>query len=212
MLARRRVSRSPTGYSSDMTSLFPASESTVRHAFALPLLLALATAIPAAAEAPIDWPFATDGLHVVEAEGRGLVVLPSSAGIQDDREAASGDFVARSFDADSRRIHVVTFEGETFTAATPLDGPRSWIAFDPGQRAFASLLPSVRVELDAGLNLEAIAAEVGATGVTVLRSLGFAIVDLPDDVHPADAVARIQELPGQPEAAVRLRGPRIEWR
>ena len=195
-----------------MTSLFQASESTVRHAFALPLLLALATAMPLSAEAPKDWPFATDGLHVVETEGRGLVVLPSSAGIRDDREAASGAFMARSFEADSRRIHVVTFEGETFTAATPLDGPRSWIAFDPDKRAFASLLPSVRVELDAGLDLDAIAAEVGATGVTVLRSLGFAIVDLPDDVHPADAVARIQELPGQPEAAVRLRGPRIEWR
>ncbi len=190
-----------------------AAESTVSRSLAAALLMALATAMPSAAQEPINRSFMADGLAVVEAEGRDLVVLPSRAGAGGAMEAASGAFVvAQSFEADSRRIHVVAFEGETFTAATPKDGPRSWIAFDPDKRAFASLLPSVRVELDTGPNLDAIAAEVGATGVTILRSLGFAIVDLPDDLHPADAVARIRELPGQPEAAVRLRGPRIEWR
>ena len=174
--------------------------------------MALAAALSAAAQQPADRPFAADGLRIVEAEGRNLVVLPSYAGSADALESPSGEFAAQSFEAASRRIHVVTFEGDTFRAATPLDGSRSWIAFDPSRRAFASLLPSIRIELGAGLELDAVAAQVGATGVTVFESLGFAIFDLPEDLHPADAVARVQALPGQPDAAVRLRGPRIEWR
>ena len=36
-------------------------------------------------------------------------------------------------------------------------------------------------------NSNAVSAQVGATGVTVFESLGFAILDLPEDLHPADA-------------------------
>ena len=177
--------------------------------------MVLASVLPAEAQEPVDRLFVADGLHIVEAEGRDLVVLPSyagSAGSAGALEPAPDGFAAQSFEDASRRIHVVTFEGDTFRAATPLHGPRSWIVFDPVRRAFASLLPSIRIELDAGLHLDSVAAEVSATGVTVFESLGFAIVDLPEDLHPADAVARVRELPGQPDAAVRLRGPRIEWR
>ena len=187
-------------------------ESTEPRAFLPALLMTLAVALHAQAQEPVDRPFPADTLPIVEAEGRELVVLPSYTVFADGLKTASGGFAAQSFEAESRRIHVVTFEGETFRAATPLDGPRSWIAFDPDRRAFASLLPSIRIELDAGLELDAVAAEVGATGVTVFESLGFAIFDLPQDLHPADAVARVRALPGQPDAAVRLRGPRIEWR
>ena len=174
--------------------------------------MTLAVAVPTEAQEPLDRPFPADELRIVEAEGRDLVVLPSYAGAADISTTASGGFAAQSFEAESRRVHVVTFDGETFRAATPLEGPRSWIAFDPDRRAFASLLPSIRIELDAGLELDAVATEVGATAVTVFESLGFAIFDLPEDLHPADAVARVRALPGQPDAAVRLRRPRIEWR
>ena len=34
-------------------------------------------------------------------------------------------------------------------------------------------------------------AALGATGITVFESLGFAIVELPEELHPADAVARV---------------------
>lgn len=187
-------------------------EPTARHAFRLAVFMALAAALPAEAQEPLDRPFPADALLMVEAEGRDLVVLPSPASPADTLETVSGGFAAQSFEAGSRRIHLVNFEGDTFKAATPLDGPRSWIAFDPERRAFASLLPSIRIELEPATQLDAIASEVGATGVTVFESLGFAIVDLPQDLHPADAVARVRELPGQPDAAVRLRGPQIEWR
>ncbi len=149
---------------------------------------------------------------MVEAEGRDLVVLPARGGPADTLETVSRGFAAQSFEAGSRRIHLVTFEGDTFKAATPLDGPRSWIAFDPERRAFASLLPSIRIELEPDIQVDAIASAIGATGVTVFESLGFAIVDLPRDLHPADAVARVRGLAGEPDAVARVRGPRIEWR
>ena len=183
----------------------------VPHASRLLLIITL-LALPATAQEPPDRSIAPQELRVVGAEGRDLIALPSRAGLAEAAHPPPGLFVAQSFEAASRRIHIVTFEGETYRAATPLDGPRSWVAFDPDRRAFASLLPSIRVELDSDLQLDAVAAEVGATGVTVFESLGFAILDLPGDLHPADAVARVQALTGQPDASVRLRGPRIEWR
>ena len=176
------------------------------------LLMVTLLALPAMAQEQPDRSLAPQELRVVEAEGRDLIALPSHAGLADTAHPQRGPFVAQSFEAESRRIHIVTFEGETFRAATPLEGPRSWIAFDPDRRAFASLLPSIRVELDADLQLDAVAEEVGATGVTTFESLGFAILDLPEDLHPADAVTRVHALTGQPDASVRVRGPRIEWR
>ena len=56
------------------------------------------------------------------------------------------------------------------------------------------------------------AAELGATGITVFESLGFAFVELPEELHPADAVARVSGTLGPSVASVRLRGPPLEWR
>ena len=40
----------------------------------------------------------------------------------------------------------------------------------------------------------------------------MSIEDILAGIRPADAVARVRNLPGQPEAAVPLRGPVIEWK
>ena len=157
---------------------------------------------------------ANGGTRIAAAGGREVIVLSaqaaSQAAAQTDTDTAG--FAAQSHETATQRIHVVTFEGETFTAATPLDGPWSRIVFDPARLSFVPLLPSIRVELKDGVQIEAVAAEVGATGITVFESLGFAFVDLPEGLHPADAVARVSNVLGQPGASVRLRGPRIEWR
>ena len=176
------------------------------------LLLALS------ASAQADRTLSPDGHRVAVAEGREFVVLGPQAsgsdGVQPALSAqpAADGFSARSYATDSQWIHVVEFGGKTYRAAAPLEGPRSRIVFDPVRRGFASLLPSIRIELKRGLQPDAVAEALDAVSVTVFESLGFAIVDLPEDLHPADAVARVRNLPGQPEAAVRLRGPRIEWK
>ena len=152
----------------------------------------------------------TDGAARVTAAGdREVIVLSAPQAVAQTPVAG---FATQSHETATQRIHVVLFEGETFRAATPLDGPGSRLVFDPARRTFVALLPSIRVELSAAVPVESIAAEVDATGVTLFESLGFAIVELPDDLHPADAVARISGAHGAGIASVRLRGPPIEWR
>lgn len=153
----------------------------------------------------------TDGLRMAAVEGRAILVLPDGA-VNPHVPAASAPMAVRTWETAERRYHAVEFEGETFTASTPLRGPRSRIVFDPARRTFSTLLPSVRVELQQGVQTEAIAAVVDATRITVFEALGFAIVDLPADVHPAEAISRLQRLPGPPRATLRLSAPRIEWR
>lgn len=148
--------------------------------------------------------------RVETVEGRRLLILPAS-GLPRTQSPSDG-IVAQSSESASHRTHLVYIEGATYSAATPLQGPGAWIAFDLDRRRFESLLPSIRVELDAGERLDTAVGAVGATGVEVFDSLGFAILYLPSDLHPADAAALVRGLSGQPDASVRLRGPRIEWR
>lgn len=158
-----------------------------------------------------------DGIHRVVSGGHELIVLdpprlaasPESPSAKDSQDAG---FSARSYEIGSRRIHVVTHEGKTYRAATPLEGPFSRAVFDPLRRRFWSLLSSIRVELGEDAQPEAWADAIGAVGVTVFERLGFAIFHLPADLHPAEAVARVSDLPGEPVAQVRLRAPRIEWK
>lgn len=169
-------------------------------------LLSLTAVAPLAAQE-----FVAGAMRSAVVEDRQLLVLASAP----DAAAASplsGGFAAQSFETASHRIHVVTVDGETYRAATPLAGPRSHIAFDPARRRFVSLLPSIRVEHNGSAAMEAAAVAVGATGITLFASAGFAILDLPSDLHPADALAILDDLPGVPAASLRLRPPRIRWR
>ena len=170
------------------------------------------TTLPTAAQDAPQRVDAPDGLLVVTAEGGELLVLPPYGTTYPVAPRAFGGLTATSFETASQRIHVVSLDGDAYRAATPLDGPRSRIVFNPARRAFAALLPSIRVELNAIVRLDAVEAALGAERVMVFESLGFAIVDLPAEVHPADAVERVRALPGQPVATVRLRRPGVEWK
>ena len=170
-------------------------------------LLTLLVAAPLAAQE-----FTAEGFRVTAAAGREVMVLSSDAGSLALAQPEVAGFTAQSYETASQRIHVVSFEGETFRAATPVDGPWSRIVFDPSRRTFVPLLPSIRVELNDSVQIDAVAVAVDATGVTIFESLGFAIVELPEELHPADAVARVVNVLGQPGASVRLRRPEIEWR
>ena len=170
---------------------------------------------PALANAPF---------RIVQSEGRELIVLPpyrpapgANRSEQPDAgglavQPGAGGLAVQSYETASRRLIAVSLEGETFRAAAPLAGPGSLLVFDPARRAFAELSPTIRVELGEGLDVDAAAAAVGATGVEVFESLGFAILTLPRGLHPADAVTVVRNLTGQSGAAVRLRAPRIQWR
>ena len=177
--------------------------------------LILVWSVPAPGQNAAESELAGDRLRIVAAEGRELVALPPYSGGPDVAQAlpvSVGGLVVQSYEMASRRMHVVIFEGETFRASTPMDGSRSWLAFDPARRAFAALSPSLRIELNEGVDLDAVADAVGATGIAVFDSLGFAVVGLPEGLHPADAESLVRNLSGSPDAAVRLRAPQIQWR
>ena len=189
-----------------------------RCARELLVCMVLAASFPATAQDASG--IGSGGPRMVTAEARRLVTMPAyptppvaapTTPPQQPRET-SPPLTIETFDTPSHRIHVVSMAGKTWKAAAPLDGPRYWLAFDPARHAFAELLPSIRVELGNGVEPQAIAKAVDAAGIEVFDTLGFAIVTLPQDLHPAEAVARVEALPGQPKAAMRLRGPRIQWR
>ena len=152
----------------------------------------------------------TDNFAIGATLNREVIVLPSTAASA-QIGAASGPMFARSVETSSARIHTVSFEGEAFRASTPLEGPASRIVFDPAQRRFAALLPSIRVELDDYSRLDAIAESLGAVDARAFERLGFAVIVLPEALHPAEAIERLAALEEGAEASLRLRGPRIRW-
>lgn len=138
-------------------------------------------------------------------------MLPSSA-VSGHAQSQAGLVTGSSYETRSLRVHVVHCAGAIYRAATPLEGPYSRIAFDPMRRSFMRLLPSIRVELSSERQLESAKSALGAEKADFFAKLGFAIIYLPDTVHPLDAIADLAEGPGRHKATIRLSGPRIKWR
>ena len=172
----------------------------------LGLAVPLTFAIPAAAQE-----VRTDDFVVTAAQGREVVVLPTLQASGTVRQAR-GRVYGYAFESGGRRVHVIEFEGEVFRAATPLEGPASRIAFDPSRRTFVPLLPSIRVEAESRDRLEAAAKLFGSANPVYFEQLGFGIIDLPEDVHPLEAIERLKTVSGGPRASIRLRRPPLEWR
>ena len=178
-------------------------------------LVAILSTLPANGQDAAEQALPGNRLDAIVAEGRELVLLPPYEQMSDGPQGAQspvGGLSVQSFPTATQQTVVVSFEGKTFRAALPLDGRRTQLAFDPARRAFVELSGSLRIELDEGVDLDAVTDAVGATRIAVFESTGFAIVGLPEDLHPAEAVSRVRNLPGRPDAAVRLRAPRIRWR
>lgn len=158
-----------------------------------------------------DPPSPPTGLRLAAAEGRDIVLLSAGAASGQLR-SASGAVQVRSYEARKHRVHEVTLEGRTYRAATPLDGPASRIAFDVSRRGFAMLLPSIRVECASHEEAASIGKLARATRTRFLDRLGFAILELPNTVHPAEAVAKVNAELGGEKASVRIRRRNPRWK
>lgn len=148
---------------------------------------------------------------MASAGGRDVLVL-ATAPDATRVDSAFGQLAARSYDTASRRVHVVRFGGRAYRATTPLRGGGSRIVFDPRRRRFVALLPSLRVELAGGVPLQAIAETLGAVRVTRFESLDFAVVHLPEELHPAEALARLNRGFEPVSASLRLQAQPLKWR
>ena len=153
----------------------------------------------------------TDEFRIMITDGREVVVLPSAA-TSTRMQLELGPISGRSYETTSQRVHIISFDGEVFRASTPLEGKSSRIVFVPSQRKFAQLLPSIRVELEDYAELDSISKAIGAEKATFFEKLGFSIIDLPDAIHPVEAIEQLEKLPEQPKASIRVRGPRVKWR
>lgn len=105
------------------------------------------------------------------------------------------------------RVYQAFHKGVTRKLHVSLDAAPRYAAFDTERSRFELLSPSLRVELeDYGLLNEVIAA-CGGTGGKAYPMLGFAIVQLPQQVNPVDAVTAVMSLAGVIDAHVMIEGP-----
>ncbi len=149
--------------------------------------------------------------QLVETRDREVLALRTSvAGFEGT--SAYGNIRVDVHYTGSHLQYLVTLDGEVFTRQVPRGAPRAHLAFDPKPRRFTRLLPSLRVDLIDDTDILALTEAVRATGVTPFAALGFAFVDLPEDLHPVDALAIIADLDGDYHANVRLPMPPIDLR
>lgn len=194
----------------------------MRHPFLMParprsmlarqrsgFLLVVAAGIAGAAA--LVEPSSSETLDVAATQDRGFVLLPvaESAGRV---QSTAGPVYARTYETADHRIHEVTFKDRTYHAATPLTGPSSRIIFDPSRRKFRVLLPSIRVNCASHGQADEFAQLAGAQRFRFFERLGFAILFLPSDVHPADAAGQINASSGQEAASIRVRRRPPRWK
>ena len=152
-------------------------------------------------------------LEITSYDGRqDLLVLPSRPGIWESNRASAKSFTLEILEFEDRRRHFVTLGDKTYQSSTPLEGTWSRIAFDLERKRFIGILPSIRIEFVGREEAELVAETVSARRVTMFQKLGFYIVELPEELHPLEAINAIRRLPGQPKATVRARRFKVEWR
>lgn len=155
----------------------------------------------------------TNVLEFMQGNGKQvLLALPERPGAWEVSRPSTTSMLLETVESTTRRTHVVKLDGKAYRASTPLEGSRSYIAFDPIRKRFKGLLSSIRVEVTTNIDATVLAETVDAKRITTFRKLGFHIIELPEDVHPVDAVKAIQRLAGQPKVTVRTRSMKLVWR
>ena len=122
-------------------------------------------------------------------EGTGLPgtpALPGEPGLFGASSVAGVD-IRVSMDGDLRTYRA-DYLGKTYTAYYNLSGPPTRFAFDTGERRFRIVSPTVLVELDDYDALGQLMLERGALNAKGYPHLGFALIQLPVEADPAEAV------------------------
>ena len=172
----------------------------------LPVVFVCLSGTPAQA----DWSSRADSI-IVETRDQVVLAVPAT-GTRFSGVTPWGHIALEVEQSESSRTHRVTMAGREFELETPADAPESHLAFDPRRRAFTTLLPSLRVELTGQTDLAPLADALGATGVTRFEPLGFAFIDLPEGLHPIEALEIIENLQSGYSATVRLPPLPVFWR
>ncbi len=146
--------------------------------------------------------------YIVETLEQEVVALPT-ASTRFEGVTRYGQIAFEVELTEGRRSYRVTMDGQDFEFSLPASAASRHFAFDPRRRAFTKLLPSLRIELTEHTDLTPLVEALQATGVNAFESLGFAFIDLPEDLHPVDALAVVSDLEMGYSATVRLPMPQI---
>ena len=135
-----------------------------------------------------------------------VLVMPFDTSITGDMMASGGARISIVVEGDYR-VYRALLGGKEYQAHVAIEGPPRRLAFDPEEKRFRDVLPSLRVELGNYDRFEEIVEAAGGTGGKVYEALGFAIVRLPPGENPAKVASRIGALPGVKSATIQLQGP-----
>lgn len=149
-----------------------------------------------------------ESLPVLRADTLAGQVLMLPGGEVGVGSAANVDGVHMSISEEGDfRVYRALHKGKEHKIYVAREGRPRWLAFDPAQGRFRDVLSSLRVELSDYDQLPEFVEAVGGIRGKAYIPLGFAIVELPSEVNPAEVASIVQSLPGVEAASIQLEGP-----
>ncbi len=136
-----------------------------------------------------------------------VLVLPEHDALLAEHIAGSPDTrISIALEGDYR-VYRAQHKGKDHQVHMALDGAPRHLAFDLEAGRFRDILPSLRIEMNDYASFDTIVQQAGGTGGKVYEALGFALIQLPDDLNPAEVAAELSELHSVTRATIQLRGP-----
>ena len=147
-------------------------------------------------------------LHVMRSATLERPLLVMSTDAAAPGEVYVDDVRIRVAIEDGARVYQAFHQGITRTLYVALDASLRYVAFDPERNRFELLSPGLRVELEDYEMLDRVVDAVDGTGGKAYPTLGFAIVQLPREANPVDAIRTIEAMPGVIDVRLITEGPR----
>ncbi len=135
-----------------------------------------------------------------------VLVLPASTVLPEQVAGSAGTRVSIAVEGDYR-VYRARHKGKDHHVHVALDGPAPYLAFDVEEGRFRNILPSLRVEMNDYADFDAVVQQAGGNGGKVYEALGFALIQLPDDINPAEVAAELSTMPSVTRANIQLQGP-----
>ena len=126
-------------------------------------------------------------LRTTLVDDRTVVMMPMESPGLSGASSLAGVDIRISMD-EQLRTYRASYLGRTYTAYADVSGPPTRFAFDTGERRFRIVSPTILVELDDYDVLGQLVLERGALTARAYPHLGFALIELPVEADPGEAV------------------------
>ena len=126
-------------------------------------------------------------LRTTLVDDRTVVMMPMESPELSGASSLAGVDIRISMN-EQLRTYRASYLGRTYTAYADVSGPPTRFAFDTGDRRFRIVSPTILVELDDYDVLGQLVLERGALTARAYPHLGFALIELPVEADPGEAV------------------------